>query len=248
MAVDPLRESLAVAAKEDAAQEARRDLCHALAIGFERAGQILRTSGHLFGPQRVDGTSPFGNGDDQLVALGYLGETAAALIAGAAELIERGNLYAAAALNRQLVEVEYLNWAFAEDQEEAAAWLRSTRQERMTRWQPKHLRDRSQGRFRAKDYWEHCDVGGHPTPKGLRALLATDAAITAEIIVAETANHGASAWEYVKSAVAIHCQGHQLEPITLIPSESAEAVDAAMAQWRRIDRLAVVWQERPSSS
>lgn len=248
MAVDPLRESLAAAAKDDAARDARRAVCFALSVGFERAGQALRTCGHLVGPQRVDGTSPFGNGDDGLVALGYLGETGAALITGAAELIERGNLYAAAALNRQLVEVEYLTWAFAEDQDEAADWLRSTRQERMNRWQPKHLRDRSRGRFRAKDYWEHCEVGGHPTPKGLRALLAGDAATTAEITMAETANHGTSAWQYVKSAVAIHCQNHQLEPTALISGESAEAVEAAAAQWRQTDRLAVLWHERPSNS
>jgi hypothetical protein len=147
-------------------------LCEALSAGFQHTGESLRIAGHLFGPQRVDGTSPFGNGDDRLVALGYLSGTAAALLSGAIELLERNNLYAAAALNRQLVEVEYLVWAFAEDQDEAAAWLRSGRHERQQRWQPRHLRDRSDGRFRGEDYAEHCELGGHPTPPGCRVLLA----------------------------------------------------------------------------
>ena len=114
MAVDESREALHLAAMDKSAHEARLSMCHALATAFQQTGLALRTAGHLMGPERVDGTSPFGNGDDQLVALGYLGETAAALIVGAAELIDRDNPYAAAALNRQLVEVEYLAWAFAE--------------------------------------------------------------------------------------------------------------------------------------
>lgn len=205
MTGDPLRDSLTAAARNDTARHARRAVCDALSIGFHRTGETLRVGGHLFGPQRVDGTSPFGNGDDRLVALGYLSETAAALIGGVVKLIEHDNLYAAAALNRQLVEVEYLTWAFVEDQEEAASWLRSTRQERLQRWQPRHLRDRSQGRFRGQDYAEHCEVGGHPTPHGVRALFAAETATTTEIIMSEAANHGTSAWEYLLLAVVVLC-------------------------------------------
>jgi hypothetical protein len=127
--------------------------------------------GNIIGPGRVDGSSPFGNGDDSLVSLGYLCETAASLIVGAMQLLDDANCYAGAALNRQLVEVEYLAWAFGEDQEEAALWLRSSRDDRLQRWQPRHLRQRSQGRFRGADYAQHCELGGHPTPQGVRALI-----------------------------------------------------------------------------
>lgn len=100
MDADPLRGALQAAADDAVARRARRDVATALTTGFQRVGQSLRVSGHLFGPQRVEGTSPFGNGDDRLVALGYLSETAAALISGAVDLVEHGNLYAASALNR----------------------------------------------------------------------------------------------------------------------------------------------------
>jgi len=124
------------AAQDSAALVARREVCRALATGFEQLGDSLLVHGHLFGPQRVDGTSPTGNGDDRLVALGYLSKTAGALIRGALSLTLAGNCYASSALNRQLVEVEYLAWAFVEDQEEASNWLRSSNQQRLDRGNP----------------------------------------------------------------------------------------------------------------
>jgi hypothetical protein len=147
-----LRLELLAAASDHEAISARRAVCRKLVTAFNQSGTSLRTVGNLTGPQRVDGSSPFDNGDDGLVALGYLSETAASLISGAVELFDDGNLYACAALNRQLVEVEYLAWAFAEDQDEATSWLRSSREARINRWQPRHLRQRSKGRFRASDY------------------------------------------------------------------------------------------------
>lgn len=103
-------------------------------------------------------------------------QTAASLVAGATSLLAAGNSYAASALNRQLVEVEYLAWTFGEDEEEARSWLRSNKQERLQRWHPRHRRERSAGRFRGSDYDEHCEYGSHPTPDGCRTLLTADEA------------------------------------------------------------------------
>lgn len=83
-----LRRALVDAAQDSAALVARREVCRALATGFEQLGDSLLVHGHLFGPQRVDGTSPTGNGDDRLVALGYLSKTAGALIRGALSLTQ----------------------------------------------------------------------------------------------------------------------------------------------------------------
>ena len=121
---DPLK----LAAIDGQSPAARRAVCRALTDGFDTAGAQLRTIGNIFGTGRINGTSPFGNGDDSQVAVGDLCQTAAALIGGAVDLLDRENSYAAGALIRQLVEVEYLMWAFAEDHEEAATWLRSNRE------------------------------------------------------------------------------------------------------------------------
>ncbi len=76
---DALRFALRDAADDGSARTGRREVCSALTTGFERLGDTLRVCGHIVGPQRVDGTSPFGNGDDRIVALGYLSRTAGAL-------------------------------------------------------------------------------------------------------------------------------------------------------------------------
>jgi hypothetical protein len=135
-------------------------------------------------------------------------------------------------------------WAFAEDQEEAASWLRSTRQDRQQRWQPRHLRQRSQGRFRGEDYGEHCEMGGHPTPNGVRALLSGDTAFTTEIVVSETANHGVSAWQYLLLATVVFAQQHDWDPMSLVPDDLAKAVGAAEARWRDMDRVTDLWRTR----
>ncbi len=238
---DALRLALRDVAEDRSARTARREICSALTTGFQRLGETLRVCGHIVGPQRVDGTSPFGNGDDRIVALGYLSQTAGALVGGALELVLHGNGYAGSALNRQLVEVEYLAWAFAEDQQEAASWLRSSSAERRSRWQPRHLRERSQGRFRGADYSNHCEVGGHPTPPGMRQLLTGDLGI-AEIIISETASHGTSAWDYLLLAVAV------LDATDVVPANEANTVKDAEALWRRHERLGLTWQGRHQQS
>jgi len=234
---NPDRFALDFAALDGEGRTARRAVCRALKDGFEEVGGLLHVSGHIFGDGRVNGTSPFGNGDDSLVAVGYLSQTASSLIGGAADLLEQANRYAASALIRQLVEVEYLHWAFAEDHDEAAAWLRSSHEDRMKRWQPRHLRERSKGRFRGADYSEHCEVGGHPTPKGVRSLLSSTSRTQTECLYFEAATHGESAWRYLLAAVKTHSDDHGWEPPLPVTDEVAAAVD----EWHHHDRIGDVW-------
>ena len=243
---DPVwRDLLDEAASDPGARSARRELCRVLVTAFEEMGRLLRVIGHVSGLGRVDGSSPFGNGDDRLVAMGYLSATAGSLLAGMSALFDDENLYAGAALSRQLVEVEYLMWAFAGDQEEASSWLRSTPDERRARWQPRHLRSRSRERFPGSDYGEHCEFGGHPTPKGVRALIDTRPIIK-EVLLDDAARHGVSIWEYAVAAV----RGSEvLDPDRGVPRQQVEAVAAAAASWRSCDRIGgitAVWRARPS--
>jgi hypothetical protein len=96
---------------------------------------------------------------------------------------------------RQLVEIEYLMWAYSEDEEEAAAWLRSSRNERLSSWQPRHLRTRADGRFRAPDYAHHCEEGGHPTPQSAK-LLPYHQTPHDFFLWADLVSHGLSIWTY----------------------------------------------------
>ena len=154
----------------------------------------------MFGGDRVAGISPFAFGSDATVGLATVTQVAGELCAGMLSLLEVENYYAVGALLRQLVEVEYLAWAFAEDDEEAARWMRSTKDERMKMWQPRHIRERSAGRFRASDYGEHCERGGHPTPDA-RSLLPDHKQAPSSLHWLELAIHGVSTWEYVEAGI-----------------------------------------------
>jgi len=234
------RSAIRGAAEDRSAKDARRRLCNALSDAFETVGEALQTIGHIFGTDRVDESSPFGNGDDSLFALGHLSSTAASLIRGAVHLLDQQNTYAASALNRQLVEVEYLSWAFAEDRDEASSWLRSSRQERLARWQPRHLRDRSHGRFRGADYSEHCEIGGHPSPEGIRALITARNAATIELTFCEAAFHGSSTWDYLLSAVKAYWYDQNQAEMP-IPDAVVKGVVAAVGAWQADDHLMLTW-------
>jgi len=84
-----------------------------------RAGYLLHAHGHIIGPGRVDGSSARGNGDDEVVAVGALLQIGGELALPAIQLLTGEQHYAGAALVRQLVEVEYLMWAFESNPGEA---------------------------------------------------------------------------------------------------------------------------------
>lgn len=221
------------AAIDPLAVAARRSLVAALPPALVRLGLTMRTVGHVWGPGRTTGSSPFGNGEDGLVALGYITETAAELISAAADVLASDRRYAAAAITRQLVEIEYLTWAFAFDQAEAADWLRSTNRERRNRWQPRHLRERSNGRFDSADYQQHCELGGHPTPMGARALVGTPAEsqdVLTEVLWSELCHHGSNIWT---NAVL---GGKAFAP-EVVSGGIADALDDALRQRDEVDRL-----------
>jgi hypothetical protein len=135
---------------------------------------LLHDTGNIIGPGRVDGSSERGNGDDETVAVGALLGVGGELTLGAIHLFAFGQNYAGAALVRQLVEVEYLMWAFAENPKDAKKWLDSTPAERQKLFRRVVLRRRSGGRFLDKDYGHHCEMGGHPVPRSMTLLGKAD--------------------------------------------------------------------------
>jgi len=211
-------------------REVRNALGELLPVGLAAVGRVLWVGGTLIGPDRVTGESPFNYGRDAVAGLGIVVQTAGALTAGIRQLDEAGNVYSASALLRQLVEVEYLSWAFAEDHEEAERWLRSTNHERRNTWQPRHLRARSQGKFRGSDYGFHCEMAGHPTPRAAR-LLPDHTPWPEWFVALELAVHGASIWDYVQ--VAVEQNGYQ----DVVASDQARDVTVAVERWRSTDAV-----------
>jgi hypothetical protein len=160
------------------------------------------------------------------------------LVDGALELFRSGNLYGAAALIRQLVEAEYLAWAFAEEPDEAAMWLASTHDDRRAMWQPRHLRERSGGRFRGSDYGQHCERGGHPTPQA-RLLVrgGWTAAEWVDLWRYDLVLHAVSTWKYIEAAA--NSLGWPLRP----PEPFEATLSGMVEHWETTDPLGVVLRE-----
>lgn len=223
------------ALEDQASQAARVACCSALSKALTEAGRVLWVGGYMTGPDRVADRSPFAFGSDATVGIATVAQVGAELLGGVVTLLPMGNRYGALALLRQLVEVEYLAWAFAENEPEAARWLRSSREERRRTWQPRHLRDRSGGRFRAVDYWRHCELGGHPTPEARLALPGHTDRLPATYCWYEAAAHGTSTWGYLIAAAEKFGYGTVMEGLP-----SVTCLTSAADHWRAIDQLGAV--------
>jgi hypothetical protein len=225
------KEAVEEAARDHVAAKLREDFAEALAVALRAGGKALWIGGAMIGPDRAEGRSPFDFGSDATVGLATVLQIAGELVSGATALFKEGNRYAAAALTRQLVEVEYLAWAFGEDEEEAEKWMRSSKEERQELWQPRHIRARAEGRFRGFDYGLHCGKGGHPSPEGIFLLpdhFAPDA--SAPLWHCDMVIHGHSVWRYALGAAK------KLDWEDALASlEEGQVLSQSEQKWRKAD-------------
>jgi hypothetical protein len=140
------------------------------------------------------------------------------------------------ALVRQLVEVEYLAWAFSSGSSEAETWLRSSRQERLDMWQPRHLRGRSGSQFRGKDYSLHCERGGHPTPDARYLLPDHSIRLSANAILVEIAMHGVSCWDYFAGAI-VELDHAEWYADNVSKREPVQKFHEARSKWTEVERF-----------
>jgi hypothetical protein len=177
---------------------------HARHLLAEYAGNQLTAAGdeldaigvHSGNDQQQLGESPFGNGSDEIVAVATLLRICGQLTTSAELLFRSNHAYAAAALIRQMVEIEYLAWAFQTRDSDAQAWLRSTKEQREKFFAPRILRAAAEGRFRTKDYGHHCELGGHPTPLS-GALLQGSQSFSAQLLLSDMLGHVGRIWDNI---------------------------------------------------
>ncbi len=216
-------------AAADGAQVAlRNDLARFVATTFSRVGEELYAVGHIFGSDRVRGTSPHGHGSDEIVAISLLLRIAGQLVSASADLFSDGRHYAAAALLRQMVEIEYLAWAFHTRDKDATKWLRSTEEERKEFFTPAKLRLAAKGQFRGKDYSYHCELGGHPVPGS--TVLLQDSFLVSQLLLSDLLGHAGHIWDHLLDwsagndwAIPIH--------------QRREEMSSRFAKWNQADGL-----------
>lgn len=173
----------------------RRELLSFTVKVFSEVGEELHVVGHIFGPDRTNGASPGGHGNDEIVAVSLLLRIAGQLTSASSDLFADGRHYAAAALLRQMVEIEYLAWAFQTRDKDGARWLRSDAAERRSFFTPAKLRKAANGKFRGEDYGHHCEFGGHPVPGS--AVLLQDSQVLSQLLVADLLGHTGRIWDHL---------------------------------------------------
>lgn len=187
--LDPYREALL----EQSARRARREACRMCADRLQDCGNVLWAFGLADDPQRR--------------ALATVLQIGGSIARGNVAMLEAENWYAAAALCRQLVEVEYLVWLFGIDPSEAEGWLSATQEDLRRIYSPSAMRKRSQGRFRDQEYRSHCELGGHPSPKAAFLLpehvLPNDKAplLTLEWMWVDLGQHLKRLWSFAEAAM-----------------------------------------------
>ena len=169
--------------------------CEALASSLLNWGRQLYVAGSMIGGDRVAGRTQRGHGDDRVVAFGSLLEIAGELSAGSCDLLRNKRLYAAGALVRQVIEVEYLLWAFEADDAEARRWLQADRKTLLQIFSPGNIRKQAGDEFAASEYHAHCNLGGHPSPSSAHLLVGHGMCLPVEFMWMEVANHLMRTWD-----------------------------------------------------
>lgn len=85
----------------------------------------------------------------------------------------RGRYYAVAATLRQLIECEYLVILFAQDLHHATTWSASSPRQIREGLSPAKMTKRLPS-LADREYWHHCDRGGHPAPSGSSLIESND--------------------------------------------------------------------------
>ena len=227
--IEPNREAMTDAANDEEAVACRSRLARFSADQFVKAGTELHLIGHLIGPDRAQGRSPFGHGNDETIAVSILLRVAGQIISASTDLFTDGRQYAAAALLRQIVEIEYLAWAFEMRNGEGERWLRSDQRERQKFFTPAKLRAAAgQGTFRGKDYGYHCELGGHPVPQA-GILMAGDSAI-GQLLLSDLLGHVGRIWDHLCGWAR---QNENGGPILKLSRD----MSARFQEWKSKDRL-----------
>ena len=194
IAQDDVESTIRTFANNEALKKHRHELARFAAEIFADAGAKLRA----VATSHRDSGSGFATNDvtDETTTVSILLRTAAQLVSASNDLFADDRNYAAAALLRQMVKVEYLAWAVDVRDQDGKRWLRSNRERRMSFFSPAKLRRAAKGKFRSQDYSVHCELGGHPTPVGAATLLDGNQA-TAQVLLADLLGHAGRVWDHV---------------------------------------------------
>lgn len=145
--------TLRMGVDNDVLKKQRDDLARFAASTFADAGEKICEFATIYRDTKPG--SDANGASDEAITVSILLQISSQLVSASADLFSDGRNYAAAALLRQMVEVEYLAWAVDVRDQDAKRWLHSDKKQRMTFFSPIKLRKAAKGKFRNYDYSFH---------------------------------------------------------------------------------------------
>jgi hypothetical protein len=205
------------AAADDVIVSARFDVLDAGGVTLQRIADLTQTSGWI-------------SRDDRELAVALLSRLASELSAGIALMVRQSYLYAAGALLRQLVEIEYLMFLGYLDPNNLARWYRADGTELRKTFSPQRMRNASDGLFRDQEYWLHCEVGGHPHPRARMLLNAYQTRLSpVASLFPDAVHHLRRLWTSLRLLLP------KLDIGELALKEFAEPLVKAIEHWTKVE-------------
>jgi hypothetical protein len=212
------------AAEDEQIVRARLAVLDSCSVVFTRLADLLQTSGWI-------------GRDRKELAAALLMRLASELAGGISLLIQNSHLYAAGALLRQLIEIEYLLFLGYANPTTLQNWYEADATELRKLFSPQQMRKRTDGLFRDKEYWLHCEIGGHPHPMGSRVLLSssyTTPVPAVAFLLPDTVQHLRRLWTSVKLLLP------KLNIGEIALNESGQRLSEAIAHWETIENPTVL--------
>ena len=222
-ALNDLAVTFREAAENEQIVRARFAVLDTAYVVFTRLADLLQTSGWI-------------GRDRKELAAALLIRLASELSGGISLLIQNANPYAAGALLRQLIEIEYLLFLGYSDPATLQSWYEADAAELRKIFSPQQIRKRADGLFRDKEYWLHCEIGGHPHPTKSRILLSAYAAPVPPIafLLPDTVQHLRRLWTSVKLLLP------KLNIGEIALKESGQRLSDTIAHWETIENSTVL--------
>ena len=164
------------------------------------------------------------------------------LTEAAVAMVEKRRYYAVSAVTRQLIECEYLLTLFNEDLDYARQWYENTPKQVKAMFNPSNMRQLT-GKFSNKECSNHCDIGGHPGPKGTSLLEKMDPArqswpfAAAELSI-DLGLHLHRIWMAIDGLLVKHHARYER-----VRSDQRGRAEGAWTAWQKADPVVAVLAE-----
>ncbi len=168
--------------------------------------------------------------DDQELSVALLARLASELAAGISLLLRQMHTYPAGALLRHMIEIEYLMFLGYLDEAQFKRRYRADASELRSEFSPQRMRKASGGMFRDLEYWQHCELGGHPHPKS-RVLLSqySNDVPPQAFILPDAVHHLRRFWTSLKLVLARSGHGESAY------SQHVDPLEDAINRWTQVE-------------